>query len=673
MNSQAIHLDFETRSACDIREAGAEVYARHPSTDVWCLAWAFEDAECISLVRREDIISGYIPPLLRAHIESGGIVYAHNAPFELAIWNNVTAPRYGWPPLSPLQTRCTAAMAYAMALPGSLDNASRALGLEQEKDQAGYRLMLQLARPRRVEPNGDIVWWEDADKLERLYDYCRQDVVVERELHRRMMELSDAEQEVWQLDYAINQRGVPIDRPAVVAAIAVVEHERKRMDAIMRGLTGGAVEACTEVGKLTTWVKAHGVDTDGLAKADIADLLEDENLPAHVRAALLLRREAGKSSTAKLQKMLACVCDDGRVRGALQYHGASTGRWAGRLIQPQNVSKPREWSKDPARQKAIIGHMFEILLSGLSVQEMAATLDCYYGPTMDAVVDCMRGFIAAPPGFDLIAVDFSAIEARVLAWLAGEEEPLSIFRAGGDIYLHAASGIYRRPISKADKQERQIGKVAVLALGYQGGVGAFQTMARTYGVKVSDEEAEAIKTAWRTANPAIVQFWYDCEDAARTALLSAGRTTTAGSQGREIRFKLNGSFLWCKLPSGRVICYPFPRVEEVPTPWGSTREAVTHMTVNSVTKKWERTSTYGGKLVENIVQAVSRDLLASAMLRLEAHGYPLVMTVHDELVMEVPEDEGSLEEVEELAAVTPEWAAGLPMKAEGWRNKRYMK
>lgn len=665
MNSQAIHLDFETRSACDIREAGAEVYARHPSTDVWCLAWAFEDDECISLVRREDIISGYIPPLLRAHIESGGIVYAHSAAFELAITNNIMAPRYGWPKLDPKQVRCTAAMAYAMALPGSLDGCTKALGISDGKDMQGSRVMLQLARPRRIEPDGTIVWWDDADKLERLYEYCKQDVVAERNAHRKMLDLSPAEQEVWQLDYAINQRGVPIDRPAVVAAIAVVEHERKRMDAIMRALTGGAVEACTEVGKLTTWVKAHGVDTDGLAKADIADLLECVNLPEPVHSALKLRQEAGKSSTAKLEKMLACACDDNRVRGTLQYHGASTGRWAGRLIQPHNMPRGNLRPAD----------VHEILcrLPYWATQQAADYLNIFYGSVMDVASSCLRGFIAAPAGYDLIAVDFSAIEARVLAWLAGEEEPLSIFRAGGDIYLHAASGIYRRPISKADKQERQIGKVAVLALGYQGGVGAFQTMARTYGVKVSDEEAEAIKTAWRTANPAIVQFWYDCEDAARTALLSAGRTTTAGSQGREIRFKLNGSFLWCKLPSGRVICYPFPRVEEVPTPWGSTREAVTHMTVNSVTKKWERTSTYGGKLVENIVQAVSRDLLAASMLRLEAHGYPLVMTVHDELVMEVPEDEGSLEEVEELAALLPDWAAGLPMKAEGWRAKRYQK
>lgn len=662
--SSIIHLDYETRSACDIREAGAEVYARHPTTDVWCLAWAFEDDECISLVRREDIVAGYCPPLLRAHIERGGLVYAHSAAFEMAITNHIMAARYGWPKLKPEQVRCTAAMAYAMSLPGSLDGCTKALGIADGKDMVGSRVMLQLARPRRVEEDGTIVWWEDPEKLERLYDYCRQDVVAERNAHRKMMELSPAEQAVWQLDYTINQRGVPIDVPAVNKAIALVEYERKRMDTIMQGLTGGAVDACTEVGKLTAWVKAQGVDTAGLAKADVVELLERDDLPELVRSALKLRQEAGKSSTAKLQKMLDCACEDGRIRGTLQYHGASTGRWAGRLIQPQNM--PRG-NLRPAEVHEILCH-----LPYQSTLEAADHIGVFYGPVMDVMSSCLRGFIAAKPGHDLIAVDFSAIEARVLAWLAGEEAPLEIFRAGGDIYLHAASGIYRRPISKTDKQERQIGKVAVLALGYQGGVGAFQAMARTYGVKVSDTEAEAIKLAWRNANPAIVKFWHAIEKAAMDAMLNAGRTTSAGCAGREIRFKLNGSFLWCRLPSGRVLCYPFPRVGETQTPWGP-KDAVTHMVLNSVTRKWEREPTYGGKLTENVVQAVARDLLVAAMFRLEDHGYPLIFTVHDELVLEVPEDEGSLEEVEELAAIAPDWAAGLPMAAEGYRSRRYAK
>lgn len=657
----AVHLDFETRSACDIREAGAEVYARHPSTDFLCLAWAIDDA-APELITRE---ATALPPALAAHIVEGGTVYAHNAAFELAIWNQVMVTRYGWPALDPKQCRCTAAMAYAMALPGSLDNASQALGLTEGKDQQGYRLMLQLSKPRRVEDDGTLVWWEDADKLERLYAYCRQDVVVERELHRRMMDLSPQEILVWQLDYAINQRGILIDVPAVKAAIGVAAFEKDRLDHHMKLVTGHQVSSCTEVGKLTAWVKAQGVETDGLAKADVVELLERDDLPLSVRNALTLRKEAGKSSTAKLEKMLACACDDGRVRGALQYHGATTGRWAGRLIQPQNF--PRG-NLDPVAVDQILHK-----LPGSAPFEIAAYIDVFHGDTLDVLASCLRGFIIAPPGHDLIAVDFSAIEARVLAWLAGEEDVLDVFRSGHDLYLHAASRIYSRAISKTDKAERQIGKVATLALGYQGGVGAFQTMARAYGVKVGDDEADKIKTTWRNAHPAIVKFWQECEDAAREALLSAGRLTSAGSQGCEVRFKLNGSFLWCRLPSGRVICYPFPRIEEVTTPWGATREAVTHMTVNSVTRKWERSATYGGKLVENIVQAVSRDLLAEAMLRLEAHGYRLCMTVHDELVMEVPEDEGSLEEVEELAAVLPAWATGLPMEAVGWRNRRYMK
>jgi DNA polymerase len=653
-----LHIDFETYSAADLPACGLDNYATHSSTGVHCMAFCFDD-EPVQLWFEALADNPWSIQEVSRHIKAGGTVVAHNAAFELAIWNSVCVSKYGWPPLRPEQMRCTMAQAYAMSLPGSLDKASAALGIEQRKDLAGARVMMQLAKPKL-----DGSFWKPSDdpaKFDKLYDYCKQDVEVERALDERMMQLSPQEQALWVLDYKINQRGVQVDLPSIEAAIRLVEAEKARLDKEMLRVTGGVVGKCTEVQLLVKWIRNEGVEIKGLAKADVLDGLAGD-LPDRVRAALRLRQEGGKSSTAKLLAMSNRASKDGRVRGTLQYHGASTGRWAGRGIQVQNFPRPRVGTK-PAHIEDIIDHIKD-----------RDYIDINYGPVMDALADSLRAMIIAKPGHELIAMDFSAIEARVLAWLAGEEKVLDIFRTHGKIYEHAASGIYNKPIDQVSKDERQIGKVAVLALGYGGGVGAFQSMARVYGVKVADDKADEIKKAWRESHKRIVRYWYDLEGAAINAV-ELGVVCKAGPPERQIAFVKKGSFLWCKLPSGRVLCYPYPQIKQIDTPWGEQRSALVFMSVNGTTNKWEETKTYGGSLCENVTQAVARDLLAEALPRLEDNGFPVVFHAHDEVVVEIATSMGQDAEhqVEQLLSTTPAWAKGLPVTAEGWRAKRYRK
>jgi DNA polymerase len=705
--TRRLHLDFETRSVVDLRARGVHIYAADDSTGIWCMAWQFDGDEEVQLVPL--INDPVCPPRIEVHVSTLGTVVAHNASFEFELWNEVLAKRHGWPRLTIEQMDCTMARAYAMALPGSLDGTAAALGVAQQKDQKGKNIMLVLCRPRMTMPDGAIAWHTDPDKIERLHDYCKQDVRAECAIDERLMPLSAYERRVWTADHAINSRGVYVDAVLAERAMAIAELEKKAADARIKVLTGHMADSVTANQALYNWLIYRGVETKGIAKADVAQLLGDDadediewQLDPDVREVLELRRDVAKTSTAKFKAMLAARSDDGRMRGMFQYHGASTGRWGGRKVQLQNLPRP---TLEQHEIEEVIGWIVT-----KPAKEAHALISMVYGPPMHILADCIRGALCAAPGCELIQADFASVEGRGLAWLAGEEWKLHAFREfdagrGPDMYIatYNKSFPHEPPITSKKDKRRQIGKVEELAFGYQGGVGAWATMSRGYRdvPAMTKKQINAIKDAWRGAHPATVAYWYALENAAGGAVRHPGHVFEAGAEGRRVRYKVKGSFLWCQLPSGRLLCYPYPRIMTVRRFLGekisaleplhtsrlalekqladaeangkADKDVVTYMGENSRTHKWERLSTYGGKLSENVTQAVCRDLLADAILRCEAADLPVVIHVHDEVVCETRPGQITVREFEKFIAETPAWAEGFPMAAEGWQGERYRK
>lgn len=662
-----LHADFETRSTVDLKKQGVFKYAGHPNTDVWCLAYAFDE---------EDVglwLPGMKPParIVSHLILQDGPIIGHNVGFEWAIWNAILTKRYGFPALPIEQCYCTAAMAAAMALPRDLAGAAIATGLEVGKDMEGRRLMMQMAKPRKVKDDGSIIWWDDKARLDRLTEYCKQDVITERALEKRLVPLRSRERDLWLLDHKINSRGVKVDLPTVENAIELIGIVQEQLNEQIKQVTDGAVAKVTEAFNLAQWCTSRGVKMDSVDKEHVAAALYRKDLPDDVRGALLLRQEGAKSSTAKLNAMIAAASSDGRARDMFMFHGASTGRWSGMRIQLQNMPRPSRKFKE----------IEEIIDTVSADEEAVRVIQLLHGPVPTVISDCLRSLLIAEDGKDLMSADFSNIEGRVLAWLAEEHWKVKAFRefdagTGEDLYKLAYARSFNVAIRKINDEQRQVGKVMELALGYGGGVGAFQNMAANYGVVVEDERADALKVAWREAHPNIKQFWYDLEGAAMAAIKSPGSVQVVG----RIRFRVAGSFLWCQLPSGRCLSYAYPKIKKKQMPWiddrtgePAVKDTVFFMGVDSVTRKWGVNDTYGGKLAENVTQAVARDLLAEAMLRVDPLGYTVVMHVHDEIVTEVPEGFGDLKEFEALMSELPPWAVGCPVAAAGWRGKRYRK
>jgi DNA polymerase len=652
-----LHRDYETRGVLDLRKVGAHRYAADPRTEVLCCAYAV-DGGPVKLWTPDQPMP---PEFNEAASNPAWITVAHAASFEMAIEQHIMAPRFDWPLIPLERQRCTMAAAMALALPAKLEAVAAALDLEQQKDAAGHRLMLQMTKPRKArkdeDPNG-VYWFDDQERCQRLYEYCQQDVAVERELHERLRPLSSEEQQLWQLDAVIKARGFHVDRELAKAARRIAEAAGPEIDAELAEITGGAVTAINQIAKLQAWLKTQGCAIKSLDKKVVETALADLELPPIVRRALELRQEGGGAAVKKVDALLDRADSDGRVRGAFRYHGAATGRWAGQGFQPQNLKRAPE--------------DLEERIAAVATGDYAHVAKLYPKP-LAVIGDISRPLICAAPGHVLVGADFSAIESRVLAWAADEMWKVECYRhfdatqdPKDEPYCTTACKLLRVPegsITPADKDARAIGKTADLALGYMGSVNAWRKFDSSD--RYSDDQIKQFVTEWRAAHPKIKQFWYDLDRAAWDAVHERGRTVDCGP----VAFHCTGAFLFLKLPSGRTLAYPHPHIKV-----DGEHTAVVFM--DNAAGRWCEcrggAGAYGGTWSENLTQAISRDLLVAAMLRVEAAGFPIVLHVHDEIVCEVPE--GSVDEkFTQLMTQVLSWAPTLPIAAKAWTNTRYCK
>lgn len=646
---RVLGIDIETYSSVDLIKSGAYAYSSAPDFKILLFAYAFDDEE----VRIFEPDSGIPREVLEALTDPDVIKTAFNAEFEITCIQRAFGIE-----LDPAQWRCTMVQAAELGLPQSLAQAAQVLGVPAQKDKRGKKCIDFFSKPckplkdapllpddMRHKPEDDPGLWAT------FKEYCKQDVEVERAIRKRLaaFPIADSEQRLWVLDKAIAARGCRIDAQLARNAVRFGERFTSEKTAELKRLTG--LDNPNSVAQLKEWLKERtGYTFDALDKKAVGAVLKETADPL-VREVLHLRSEVAKTSVKKYGAMLECTCPDGRARGFLRFYGAArTGRWAGALVQVQNL--PQNHLPDLAEAR-------ELVKSGdYELFEMC------YGSVQQVLSELIRTAFVPSPGCRFIVSDFSAIEARVVAYLAGEKWRLEVFGNGGDIYCASASKMFGVPVVKhgINGHLRQKGKIAELALGYGGSVGALKSMG-ALEMGLTEDELQPLVDSWRESNPAIVRFWYDVQNAAMKA--AEGCPQRAG----RFRFFRKSGILFVQLPSGRCIAYVKPEIRE--NRFG--KPCLTYMGLDQQSKQWTRLETFGGKLTENLVQAVARDCLAESMIRLEQRGYRIVFHVHDEVIIDAPAGFGSADEVAAIMGEPIPWAQGLPLKAEGYETPFYRK
>jgi DNA polymerase len=651
-----IYIDFETRSELEIQNVGAWKYSCHPSTKIYCMAYKIDTIPTDIFIREEinqiwddlkfpddtdDTKNMFID-----HISKFEKLEAHNAFFEYAIWHNIMVARYNWPVIPEDRWYCSAAKAAYHGLPRKLDDVCLALNLDVKKDKEGSRLMKQMCKPRPKwkKTKQGPKWFEDDEKLKRLYEYCKQDVRAEYALSQALDDLPRTERKLWLLDQKINRRGIFCDYDVANSAITIIETLETNANLELHQITDGLVSTPNQTAKILDWLVRENLELPNMQAPTVTEALERTDLTPNARRVLEIRQLHGKASTKKFSAMKdrADVIDQ-RIRDTLLYHGAHTGRWTGIGIQPQNYYRP-----DFERSE------IELLAIPAILRHDTDELKFLFGSPITPLSSSLRSTLCAAPGYDLIGADYTSIEARTLLWLVKDTDALKLIEQGIDLYIDMAASIYGVPYGQVTKAQRQLGKTAILGLGYGMGVDKFFQTCLNFGIEIDYSLAEKTVSIYRKKYRKVVRYWWKIN---QHAINATGP------------FSKHDRFLQLKLPSGRPLHYYDPEL----TLNRFHNPALSYMSVNSTTRKWEREETYGGKLTENIVQAIARDIMAVGMLRAEKARYPIVMTVHDEVVAEVPRGFGSINEFVDLLCQKEQWYKDCPVSAEGWRGRRYRK
>lgn len=642
-----IHIDFETRSVVNLPRTGIYPYAAHPSTDINCLGWAIGDAKPQLWNRGERF-----PAELRdALLDTDMLLAAWNAQFERLIWNQVFT-RHGAPRMPLERFYCVAALSRARGFPGALEKAARFAGLNIQKDMDGHYIMMKLCRPRRIEEDGTIVWWDSPDEYARQGIYCLQDVEVERAMFHSFIPFTEQELADYHMSERINDRGICVDVELAQAAVTGVELEKIDADVALKSLTGGRVQAASQVQRIKAWVEDEWKPLPDMNKSTLQEALLEDDIPPEVADVLEIRLEQGRAAVSKYVSILEREMD-GVVRGLFMFRGAGqTGRFSSVGLQVHNMLSESCLAAIPILKKRGI--------AGLRM----------LGDPVKLLGQMVRPTFIARRKKKFVVVDFSQIEARIAAWLAGEEKLLSVFRANGDAYCDFGTRASGRKITKADVKLRKVYKACVLGLGFGGSDGALARSMKKEKIELPASELKFLVGAYREEYSNIPQLWYALRDAVLLAMYSKGTIVPVGP----VSYLYDGIHLWCRLPSGRLMCYPFAKV--VQDDYGDCVEYRRgNRSPKSGVMEWPTVRLWYGMLIENLAQAIAFDLLTLGLRKMEETGRIVRLHVHDEFVVEVDEDKADeeLAEIIRLVTLVPDWAEGLPLAAEGHVTDRYTK
>ncbi len=678
-------LDWETFSECDLKKTSSWEYSLHKSTEILCGSWRLGTLATLRKMKvqswapkrpwsahRKDVGVERAQALYRLILDPRIIIVAHNAMFEQCIIRNVLARHLGKLISGPIYIPherffCTAVQASVFALPRKLEGATEALNLDHQKDKEGHALMLKLSKPRKPTKNNPDTRINDPKKFDRLVEYCEHDIYAETELFLTLKLPLPSERALWVFDQEINFRGIQVDRELVKTILAMIAEEKRLMTSKLRRITDGQVQTGGQGEEIKKWLRRNDVHLPDLKAKTVEDAIKDGLVEGKAKQVLQLRQLLNKTSLKKYTAFLAHTISDSRVRLTLIFNGASPGRWTGSGVQLHNCPRGTlKHTDDEGKETDLAPLAADLIKQGHDLEFIRSQ----FGNPMEVFVSCIRGMITASPGMELFVADFAAIETRMLFWLANHAEGVKAFLEGRKMYEEMAMDIFAiRDIKSVTKDQRFVGKETVLGSGYGMGWKKFQSTCLEKGREVTTEVAKLAINSYREKHKAVPTLWKSIEKAA----ISAVENPTKTYKINHTEWFMEGRFLACKLPSGRSLYYCDPQVKYERNPWGQKKGVLSFMGVHPKTKKWVREHTWGGKLVENVVQAISRDLMALAMVRMKKAGYTVILTVHDEIIAERKIGEGTIEEFNQLMRTLPIWAKGAPVNVEGFISQRYKK